>query len=159
MKHKKAKFNALMLLGVGLTVQAQQATLPSGGVASGSGGTVSYSIGQVAYIDNTGSTGSVSQGVQQAFEIFSVGINETTLNISASVYPNPTNDNLTLQVPDFNNEKLIYQLFDVQGRLVESKPITAEKTQINMSYLPSATYLVYVSQNNKTVQTFKIIKH
>jgi hypothetical protein len=77
----------------------------SGGDATGTSGTVAYSVGQVVYTSNTGSTGSVAQGVQQSYEIFMVGIKETELNISLSVFPNPTSDNLTLQISNYNHEK------------------------------------------------------
>jgi hypothetical protein len=76
-------------LWVGIA-QAQENANTSGGVATGSGGTVAYSIGQVAYTTNTGSNGSVDQGVQHAYEIFTVGIKETELNISLTAFPNPT---------------------------------------------------------------------
>ena len=43
-----------------------QETIPaSGGAAIGSGGTSSYSVGQLVYTTNTGS-GTVTQGVQQS---------------------------------------------------------------------------------------------
>ena len=64
--------------------------------ASGSGGTAAYSLGQVVYTTNSGTSATVSQGVQQAYEIFTIGIKETELNISLSVFPNPTIYNLTL---------------------------------------------------------------
>lgn len=46
---------------------AQQANVSSGGNATGSGGSVSYSVGQVFFSGNSGTGGSVSQGVQQSF--------------------------------------------------------------------------------------------
>ena len=58
----------LMLLTYENT-QAQQAIVPIGGDAIGASGQISYSIGQIAYTTYEGSTGSVSQGVQQPFEI------------------------------------------------------------------------------------------
>lgn len=140
--------------------QAQESTNSSGGDATGSGGTVSYSIGQVVYTTNTGSNGSVAQGVQHAYEIFTVGIKETALNISLTAFPNPTTDNLTLQISNYNNEKLMYQLFDMQGKQLSNGQVTAQQTQINMNGLPSATYLINViNQENKKVQSFKIIKN
>lgn len=76
------------------------------------------------------------------------------------VFPNPTADNLTLQISDYNNEKLSYQLFDMQGKLVNNGQVTAKQTQINTSSLPSATYFInVVNQENKQVQSFKIIKN
>ena len=129
-------------------------------IPSGSGGTVAYSIGQVVYTTNTGSNGSVAQGVQHAFEIFTVGIKETELNISLITFPNPTTDNLILQINDYNNEKLSYQLFDMQGKQLGNGQITAQQTQVIMNSLPTATYFIsVVNQENKKVQSFKIIKN
>ena len=160
MKYKKLKLSALFLLGFGLTgVQAQTSVNTTGGDATGSGGTVAYSVGQVVYTTNTDASGTVSQGVQQAYEIFTVGIKETKLDISLSVFPNPTAHNLTLSVGDYNNEKLSYQLFDMQGKLLNNGQVTTQQTQINTAHLPAATYFIHVlSQENKKIQTFKIIK-
>ena len=48
MKYKKLKLSTVLLLSLGLTgLQAQEAILASGGDASGSGGSASYSAGQV----------------------------------------------------------------------------------------------------------------
>ena len=152
----------MLLAGLlwGSLAQAQESANSSGGNASGSGGTVAYSIGQVFYTSNAGSSGTVDQGVQHAYEIYSVGINETNLNISLTAFPNPTTENLTLQISDFINEKLFYQLYDLQGKLLTSGQVTAKQTQINTSSLPSATYFInVVNQENIKVQSFKIIKN
>jgi len=160
----KNKSKPILLLIAGLLwvsfTQAQESTNASGGDATGTGGTASYSVGQVVYTTNTGSTGSVAQGVQHAYEIFTVGIKETELNISLTAFPNPTTENLTLQISDYNNEQLSYQLFDMQGKQLSNGQITAQQTQINMNSLPTATYFVnVVNQENKKVQSFKIIKN
>jgi len=155
----RVKFSAVFLLGLGLTgLQAQESINATGRDASGSGGTAAYSLGQVVYTTNSGTSGTVSQGVQQAYEIFTVGIKETELNISLSVFPNPTIDHLTLHIQDYNNEKLIYKLFDMQGKLLSKEVIISNQTQINISDLPVATYLMIVMQKNRKVQSFKIIK-
>jgi len=44
--------------------------------------------------------------VQHVYEILTVGIKETELNISLTAFPNKITENLTLQVSDYNNEKL-----------------------------------------------------
>ena len=147
------------MLWAGLA-QAQESANASGGDATGSGGTVAYSVGQVVYTTNTGGTGSVAQGVQHAYEIFTVGIKETNLNISLTAFPNPTTENLTLQISAYNNEQLSYQLFDIQGKLLSNGQILEQQTQINMNSLPPATYFInIVNQENKKVQSFKIIKN
>lgn len=150
---------ALSILWVNLA-KSQESVNACGSDASGSGGYVAYSIGQVIYTNNNSANGSVAQGVQHAYEIYSVGIKETELNISMNIFPNPTLDNLTLQINDFNNEKLAFELFDTQGKLLIKEQIQSKKTQLNTSNLPNATYYVnIINQENKKVQAFKIIKN
>ena len=88
MRIKKLKLITLLLLGVGLTgLQAQQAIPASGGNASGSGGSASYSVGQVIYSKNTGTNGSVAQGIQQPYEIMVVtGIEIMTTEICRTTF-------------------------------------------------------------------------
>ena len=159
MKNNTLSFLAFLL---SFSVQAQtshQVLSATGGDASGSGGTVAYSVGQIAYTTSTGTTGSVAQGVEQAYEIYSVGIKETALNISLSVFPNPTSDFLTLKVQDYNNEALSYNLLDEQGKLVLNEQIITQDTQVAMSTLARGAYFINIVQANKKIQTFKIIKN
>jgi len=162
MTKNKSRYVAMLMavmLWAGFA-QAQESVNASGGDATGTGGTVAYSIGQVVYTTSTGSDGSAAQGVQHAYEIFTIGIKETELNISLIAFPNPTTENLTLQISDYNNEKLSYQLFDIQGKQLRNGQVTAQQTPINMNGLPSASYFInVVNQENKQVQSFKIIKN
>ena len=162
MRHKRLKLSAVLLLGLGLTgLQAQTSVNATGGDASGSGGSVSYSVGQVAYQTHTRTSGSVAQGVQQAFEISVVtGIEEAKgINLSVSAYPNPTTDYLTLSISEFEISNLTYQLYDISGKLLQSEKITGNQTSIVMSNLVPANYFVKVIQGNKELKTFKIIKN
>jgi len=162
MKHKRLKLSAVLLLGLGLTgLQAQTSVNTTGGNASGSGGSASYSVGQLAYTTNTGTNGSVSEGVQQPFEISVVtGLEEAKgINLSVTAYPNPTTDYLTLSIADFDASKLSYQLYDMNGKLLQNEKITGNQTSIVMSNLVPATYFVKVIQGNKEVKTFKINKN
>jgi hypothetical protein len=142
------------------TVSAQESINTTGSNASGSGGSASYSVGQVAYQTYTGTNGSVAEGVQQPFEISEVtGLEEAKgITLSVSAYPNPTTDYLTLSIDKFDFANLSYQLYDMQGKLLQSEKITGNQTSIVMSNLVPATYFVRVIQNNKEVKTFKIVK-
>jgi hypothetical protein len=158
-KSKKLVFLLALLLVVHMA-PAQENTNASGGDATGSGGSVAYSVGQVVYTTNTSSGGSVAQGVQHAYEINVVGIIDKQLNISLNAYPNPAADVLTLQISNYNNEKLMYQLYDLNGKLLSSAQIIAQQTLINTATLPVSTYFIDVfNQENQKVQTFKIIKN
>ena len=170
MKQTKSKRRMVKVLGVATllacmfslsTVSAQESVNATGGNASGSGGSASYSVGQVVYTTNTGTNGSVAQGVQQPFEISVVtGLEEAKgINLSVTAYPNPTTDYLTLSIGEFEISNLSYQLYDMNGKLLQSEKITGNQTSIVMSNLVPATYFIKVIQNNKEVKTFKIIKN
>lgn len=137
---------------------SQNTPLSSGGVANGSGGSSSYSVGQLVYTTNTGS-GTVTQGVQQSFELFMLSNTElTTVNLTAVTYPNPISGYVILAVSDANLTNLSYILYDIQGRAVAKGRATQSKTQIEMQSLATGTYLLKVNQNNQELKTFKIIK-
>ena len=157
MKIKKLLI-ATLLLGA-FQAQAQEAVATAGGDASGTNGNVSYTVGQVVYTTNTGTTGSVAQGVQQPFEIQTVlGAENFNINLQLAVYPNPTTNWLQLEVRNTDFANLSYQLFDLNGRMILNEKITAETSSIQMERLPAAIFLLKVVNNNKEVKTFKIIK-
>jgi len=165
MRYEKLKLIALILLGLRLTgLQAQNTVPATGGNASGNGGTVSFSVGQVVYTTNTGTNGSVTQGVQQPFEISMVtGLEEAKgVDLMVSAYPIPTTEYVKLKVDastSISIQSMSYQLFDINGKLLETKKITDIETSINMLNLPKATYFIIVFKNNIEVKTFKIIKN
>jgi hypothetical protein len=164
-KNIKLVFVLLLTISVN-AIRAQEAIPASGGNVSGSGGTVSYTVGQVVYTTNTGTNGSVAQGVQQPYEISVVtGIeNPIKISLSCTVYPNPATTQLTLKVDNIKNENLSYQLFDVSGKLLENKKLEGNETTIFMGHRPTATYFLKVVQINQAtilqeIRTFKIVKN
>ncbi|PCI93603.1 MAG: hypothetical protein COB15_16080 [Flavobacteriales bacterium] len=160
MKHKKTITSVVfVLLGLG-GLHAQESPTASGGEATGTGGTASYSLGQVVYTTATGTNGSVAQGVQQPFEIsVTTGVNETTINLEMSVYPNPTTNYLQLKVDSEKLDNLNFQLIDLQGKVIDNKKLSSTTTSINVESLPKAIYFLNVVKNNQIVKTFKVIKN
>ena len=159
MRLLKVTFVALFLTALSLTgLQAQEIPVSAGGNASGPGGSVSYSVGQVFYTTISGVAGSVAQGVQQAYEI-SVINSDPEISLAVTVFPNPTTDYVTLKIGNFNNNNLAYQLFDLNGNILQSSKIYGPETNITMNYLLASTYLLKVTQNDKEVIVFKIIKY
>jgi hypothetical protein len=155
----KKTISTVSLLLIGLAgLQAQENTVATGGKATGSVGTVSYSVGQVFYTTNTGTTGSVAQGVQQHYEISEVTAVEGAKFINLAAYPNPTTDFLQLSIETEKLQDLSFQLYDMSGKLLRNEPVTDNLTSIQMSDFVPAMYFVKVIQGDKEVKTFKIIK-
>lgn len=156
------RFFSLLLVMFGfMAVQAQENINTSGGDASGTGGSASYSIGQIMYTTDNGSNGSISQGVQQAFEIsVDTELKEILgINLSISAFPNPTIDQLTLEINDLEIKTLDYQLFDIQGQCLQAETIVSRHTIIYMSNFVPASYFIRISQGKNVLKSFKIIKN
>ncbi len=162
MKNKIQQLSVLGFMCVGQILFAQNTTTTTGGNATGAGGSVSYTVGQVAYTTKTATNGSVAEGVQQPYEISVVnGINESlAADFNLLVYPNPTSDFIVLTVDNVKYPNLNFQLFDINGKLIDSKQIKNSEIQIPMTELAAAAYFLKILNNtNKEITTFKIVKN
>lgn len=168
MLHNRLLLSAILLLGLGFAglLQAQESINATGGNASGSGGSSSYSIGQVVYTTNTAINGSLTHGAQQPFEISVITTLEVAYdkNYKVSVYPNPTNDYLIMEMKSSRLSNLHYQLYEINGKLLQNEKVTSNQTRIDMSNLVPATYilkLLIITQDiasQREVKSFKINK-
>lgn len=141
-------------------VKAQQTTATAGGDASGSGGSFSYSIGQVVYTYIYSSDVTVAQGVQQPYEISIILDFDTyEINLMIKTYPNPTKDYLVLNLNTVDFSNLFFELYDLNGRLIKRRNIASSTETIDMEYLPNTHYLLKINNKNKEIKTFKIIKN
>jgi len=161
MKRLKTVLSAfLFLAGLG-GLCAQEAVSSSGGLATGAGGTAGFTIGQVAYQSHAGVNGSAWQGVQQSYEISDIsGIAESSIQLELAAYPNPTTDLLYLKVKNSDERQMVYNLYDMQGKLLLSEKILENVSTINMAnYFPS-TYILSIqdTKSNKKLKTIQIIK-
>ena len=139
---------------------AQSTVAASGGNASGSGGTVSYTIGQIAYTSNSYASGSIAQGVQQPYEISVVtGIENQSISLTWSVYPNPVNYDLTLKIDNNVIENFSFKLLDIKGNLFMDEKIKDGETIISMGSMIPGIYFLQVYDSRKIIKTFKIIKN
>lgn len=116
-------------------------------------------MGRWFYHTNSLSGGSVAEGVQQPYEILTIsGIDIPEIVLQISAYPNPTTDQLNLLIGNYNNEKLRFQLFDVAGKLLLDATITDANTVIDMNRFAMATYYLNITDDQKLIKSFKIIK-
>lgn len=139
---------------------AQQNTVSSGGDISGSGGSVSFSIGQIDRQTKTSGSGTITEGVQQPYEIMVVtGVENTSVQLSANAYPNPVVDQLVLTIGQTTFSNVFYTLTDVSGKLISERKISDSRTEIQFKELAQGIYFIKVISGNKEVKVFKIIKN
>jgi Secretion system C-terminal sorting domain len=145
-----------------LALSHGQSAIPAaGGNASGTGGTVSYSIGQVTYHTYSDENKSVAQGVQQPYEISVVTATENTegITLEYKIYPNPAKEFIILTIAPFNDENFKYRLYDLSGILILEKKIMAGMTEIPVDSFTPSMYFLRIFKDNLEVKLFKIIKN
>lgn len=141
-----------------LSTQAQQNTVSSGGEANGTGGSASFSVGQIDYINNATTSGSMHQGVQQPFEFFhDLSVDNASL-IDISLFPNPTNELVIMKLESFISD-LNYILYDNKGKSILNGKIVENETALDMSLCAAGEYHLSLFRDQEKFQSFKIIKY
>ena len=90
-----------------------------------------------------------------------IGINDYDRSNILTAYPNPANNELTLNlenINNFNNANLT--IIDVQGRIVITKEISknGQTYKVNISKLPKGIYTLKLNYNDKVI-TKKFVKN
>ena len=152
----------ILLTGMAISLESlsQEVVVPAGGDASGPGGSVSFSVGQVIFNTHQSTGGSEWQGVQQPYEISVIsGVeNLEGIHLQVTAFPNPVSHILTLKIDNIPLQEISYQLFDNQGRAIRQSAVTDRETKIPVEQLAPGTYLLRVFQDNQAICVFKIIK-
>lgn len=157
--HVKKLLLSAMLAGLAIPSLSQSACLSAGGDASGTGGSVSFSIGQVDYVAAEGSNGSINQGVQQPFEFFEIiGVAELGDQSYMSIFPNPASQNVQVMVTgDLGNMYL--DLYDAVGKLISTQRITALQTNLDLHEMANGIYFMKLRNGaGEELESLKLIK-
>jgi len=136
----------------------QQVVATAGGTLSNASGSISYTIGEG--VAQTFSKGEkvLTQGFQQTLLLVSDEKVLRELNFSIIVFPNPTNEVVTLRVEKESFTGLLYLLYDLSGRLLAKKEIENSDTTIPFQSMQAGSYLLEVLDGKLGLKTFKIIK-
>ena len=157
------KFHLVLMLffsSAVLTLNAQEIVTTSGLNASGAGGTISYSVGQVSVAQNTGTEGSVIEGVQQPYIIDpTVGSEIANINLKLATYPNPTSDEIIMTAEDLDLENFSYQLLSNEGKVLISKASIESTNNISLQSFPANIYLLNIYRDQIIIKSFRIIKN
>lgn len=164
------KVYLVMLLGCGFAVASNAQSIErqvigsAGGYDEANGISVSYTVGEP--VVETAITGSVilTQGFQQPDDI-STGINEPVkINVEYTVYPNPTDDHLFVEMKADKEANVMLMMYDLTGRRLDNLTTKVNingsaKSELSLKNLAPANYILVLTdlQGNK-LQDFKITK-
>ncbi|MBA2611453.1 MAG: T9SS type A sorting domain-containing protein [Bacteroidetes bacterium] len=88
-----------------------------------------------------------------------VGIHENNGSSALiSIFPNPTNGVFMLDITN-STGPLSIEIYTIIGEKVKAKKIDSGKNEINLNDQANGVYLIYVTENNKTIHISKVVKH
>lgn len=136
----------------------QRTVSTAGHDATGNGGSLSVTVGQVGYTNMGTSSGTVAAGVQQPLVVIQTDVAELPDGPSAQVFPNPAHDRLTVQVDQLEGGTSYYVLQDAAGRIVQQERITATRILVDVQHLAHGTYTLTIRTDDTPIGTFTVIK-
>ena len=162
----KKKSNALktalafIVLLISGSQYSQSSVLSSGGDFKSSKASFSYSVGQILISQNLSNSTSLfgeniilSHGVQQVF--LQTCDRSTKVEIIAT--PNPSSGIVTLNLINWDEKEIQYNVFDALGKSILSSSISNDQTKLDLSFLSSGMYIISLGYHCGTLSSFKII--
>jgi hypothetical protein len=131
------------------------AVVSVGGNILTTSGSVNYTVGQIDYTSIPGSFIVLYLGIQQVYDPFVTSIDANT---DFSIWPNPVSTTLNIDVKSVNNLGILYQLYTIDGKLLDSKQSSNSHVILNMMNYMQGTYVLMVKYSDKRTLKFKIIK-
>ena len=101
--------------------------------------------GYLAFLD---SNGTFTTGIGELFPPSSSILN---------VYPNPAKDKITVSIKEFTGKGGSISLLSIEGKLLKQQSVKTEATSVDMSGLPSGTYLLQYD-DGEVCETVKVVK-
>lgn len=87
----------------------------------------------------------------------SVGLSTYDNFSTVTIFPNPTNSVLNIEVNLFN-ENMNVKVYNALGQIVLTEVFTSKSLQLNTSALTNGIYFINVMSNNKTLTRSKFVK-
>ncbi len=142
-----------------LMATSQTGLSPCGGSASSAEASVSFTIGQLDFVNQSNSNGSFNQGVQQPFEWFTiVSVAETTAIEGLSIHPNPTRGEIFVNLNTVK-EKVIVRVYDALGKFIFSQTLGNPQNRMELGALANGAYYIHFnSENGLQNEVIKVIK-
>lgn len=138
-------------------VFAQQSVLSAGIDASGVGGSISFSVGQIDYLSIDAANDSVYQGVQQPYELFVSGVIEMN-DLDITIFPNPTTGKFFVSIEQLQGINS-FKVLDLSGQLIRGGTINAPLQSVDISSFSAGIYFIQILSSDTVVKTVKVIKN
>jgi hypothetical protein len=136
---------------------AKNAISSTGGHFKTTGGSTSFTVGQVAYVLKKGNGSYLNEGVQQVYTKKTTPVEELVYLKEVQLYPNPTQETVILILSSKEDVQVRYTIMDYLGKEIKYGIILSEKSEISLRDLPSGNYFISL-KSKKEIRIFKMVK-
>ena len=153
-------FLSLALLSNAQTF-TQEVTASGGGFYKQINGSLQFTFGEPLTEIYSNSGARLYQGFQQGnYQILGVAEIQSQINVTTTIYPNPSTDFINITVNSTSASKFNYKVVTIEGETLLSASINTGETQkINLTAFAASIYFITVSGNETGYQkTYKITK-
>ncbi len=154
---KKSILPLVLLMSCGFCSFAQNVISSTGGHFKTVGGSTSFTVGQVAYVLKKGTGSYLNEGVQQVYTKKTTPIEELVYLKEVQLYPNPTQETMTLILSSKVDVQVRYTIMDYLGKEIRNGNILSEKSEISLRDLPAGNYFISL-KSKKENRIFKMVK-
>ena len=154
---KKSLIPSVLFMTCAFISFGQNALSAAGGHFKTTGGSTSFTVGQVAYVLKKGTGSSLNEGVQQVYTKKTTPIEELVYLKEVQLYPNPTQETITLILSSKEDIQVRYTIMDYLGKEIRNGNILSEKSEISLRDLPSGNYFISL-KSKKEIRIFKMVK-
>ncbi len=123
-----------------------------------SGGTLSWSVGELAITTLEGDEHMITQGFHQGSLDIETTYKMADTDYELHTYPNPARDYVTIEVNHDSYEHLHFTLLDIHGSKLKGDHLKGYTTRLSVQSLNSGIYFLNIADQNTIIQTFRITK-
>jgi hypothetical protein len=154
---KKSIIPIVVFISFGFSSFGQNALSAAGGHFKTSGGSTSFTVGQVAYVLKNGTGSYLNEGIQQVYTKKTTPIEELVYLKEVQLYPNPTQETMTLILSSKEDVQVRFTIMDYLGKEIRNGNILSEKSEISLRDLPAGNYFISL-KSKKENRIFKMVK-
>lgn len=153
-----ALFSFLFVLGS--TIQAQEVIASAGAEVESSGGSMSYTIGEMVVTSTISDDGALTQGYQQGF-LTPTAIDEIPAELELSLYPNPAADYIIIESKSLSDFEQI-TMYDMSGKLIwnaSGNGAIDNRITVNFQNQAAGNYIIKLVDSDKNQSySYSVIK-
>lgn len=142
-----------------INAQTKQVIASAGGTGSASSGSMDWTIGETNVSTLSTMNTILTQGFHQPIlQVVPVGNAENPV-LTIDIFPNPIDVYLVIKLHQTDFKEFLYQLYDITGKLLETKKFEAENSILPMEDRTEGTYLLKIMKGNREIGVYRIVKN